>query len=353
MRQVIMIGPSKTDRGGVASVIKIYEQAGLFAAWPVRCQATAVQGSWWMKTRAALAALLYFIGLLVTGKKLLLHAHTGARSSFWRKTPFFLLSIFFRQPFIVHLHDGKFSDFFWNECGDIRKLLIRFILQRANQIIVLTPTWRGLIGAITGNPNLLVIVNPVEVILDDNSRPLRNRYKIIYLGGSAKSKGIFDLLCAVAKLMPEFPATTLVCGGIGDMNEITQAAKKLGIEENVETVGWIENEKKSFLLNTASIYVLPSYHEGLPMGILEAMALGLPIVASNVGGIPDVVIDGKFGILIPPGDVEAQYLALKRLFLDVDTAEKMGVAGRLAVMNQYAASKVVGQLVALYRRLDS
>jgi glycosyltransferase involved in cell wall biosynthesis len=350
MRQVIMIGPSMTARGGVASVIKIYAQAGLFDTWPVRFLVSASEGSKIVKVKTAITALAQFAAMLLSGCDVVLHAHTGARSSFWRKFPFFLLAIIFRKPFIFHLHDGSFSDFYWKECNKTKKAFVTFVLRRAHCIVVLTPTWRKLITDIVDNLDLVVIANPVTIDQDESDKVVRDNLRIVYLGGAAKTKGIFDLLHACEAIVAEFPELKLICGGTGDMNEISSYAEKLGIAKNVQTIGWVEKEEKLHLLHSSSIYALPSYHEGLPMGLLEAMAAGLPVVATSVGGVPDLVSNGREGIIVKPGDVQALREALVTLLSFPVMATQMGAAGRQTVLSQYSSDQVMKVLQGLYRR---
>ncbi len=344
-----MIGPSAQARGGVASVIKIYQRAGLFDAWPIVYLTTAAEGNNWIKIKTAVSAWLRFALLLLKGRKLILHAHTGARSSFWRKFPFFLLAILFRQPFIFHLHDGGFPDFYWKECNGIKRALVRFVLRRANRLVLLTPAWQVLIGEIAHNPNSVVIVNPVEIFDCEAMKLLREPETLLYLGGTAKTKGIFDLLEVVAKLVTQFPRLKLICGGLGDMNEIIKFAVRLGIDTHVHTVGWIEKNEKQRLLCSAGVYVLPSYHEGLPMGMLEAMAAGLPIVATNVGGIPDILQDEVHGFICEPGDKQGLELVLNRMLSSPLETARMGAAGKDIVASNYSPISVLEQLYRTYR----
>lgn len=348
-----MIGPSAEARGGVASVIKIYQRAGLFDAWPIVYLTTAAEGGNWIKLKTAVSAWLRFALLLVKGRKLILHAHTGARSSFWRKFPFFLLAILFRQPFIFHLHDGGFPEFYWKECNRLKKGLIEFVLRRANRIVVLTPGWQNLISEIIDNSNIVVIVNPIEIFDCGASNAARDKETLLYLGGTAKTKGIYDLLQATAKLTSQFPQLKLICGGLGDMNEIRQVALRLGIDKHVHTVGWVEKKEKRQLLCSVTVFVLPSHHEGLPMGMLEAMAAGLPVVATTVGGIPDVVTDGKDGMLVPPGNIDALYLALKWLWDHPEAVTRMGAAAKATAISRFAPAQVLEQLRYVYRALDA
>jgi glycosyltransferase involved in cell wall biosynthesis len=97
--------------------------------------------------------------------------------------------------------------------------------------------------------------------------------------------------------------------------------------------------------------VLPSYYEGLPMSVLEAMALGVPVVASRVGGIPDLIEDQANGLLVAPGDIDGFVVAIDRLLVNADWRRVIGSAGRQTVERCYSAGRVLAELRGLYARL--
>jgi glycosyltransferase involved in cell wall biosynthesis len=130
-----------------------------------------------------------------------------------------------------------------------------------------------------------------------------------------------------------------------------KAARERGIEDRLHYVGWVHGAEKERVLQDTTIYVLPSYHEGLPVGVLEAMAAGVPVVATRVGGIPDTVQHGCEGELVTPGDVDALTEALDRLLRDTSYRENLGRAGQRRVSAQFDAEVVLERLGTIYRSL--
>lgn len=140
----------------------------------------------------------------------------------------------------------------------------------------------------------------------------------------------------------------LLIGGNGEVEEARVRATELGLLDSVEFLGWIDGERKSRLLSVADIFVLPSYYEGLPISLLEAMSWGIPIISTTVGGIPELVRDGTSGILIEPGDVHALAHALSTLAADGALRDRMGRAGRSQVAESFSRDVVLPRLEGLY-----
>ncbi len=162
---------------------------------------------------------------------------------------------------------------------------------------------------------------------------------------------MYDLLEAVARVAPEFPDLRVALAGDGEVREVEDRARALGIKDHIHVMGWVSDEAKERLLREAAVYVLPSYNEGLPMSVLEAMAVGLPVVSTAIAGIPDAVTDGVEGRLVTPGDVDALAGALFELLGCAETRRRMGLAAREKVRRTFSAEVVLPQLEALYGEL--
>lgn len=154
---------------------------------------------------------------------------------------------------------------------------------------------------------------------------------ILFLGYLAPYKGPDVLLRALPIVLAEVPDTMLVFAGKGVMRQdLENLARQLGVEKNVLFVGYVEDDLKSPYYKSADIFALPSVMgtECFPLTILESMACGTPVVASEIGGIPDAVIDGRSGLLVPPRDHESLATAIIDILNNERKREDMSVYGK-------------------------
>jgi glycosyltransferase involved in cell wall biosynthesis len=170
------------------------------------------------------------------------------------------------------------------------------------------------------------------------------------VGRLCAQKGFIFLINALDLLVEENPYIKLIIVGEGKMRStIENHVQKLGLSENVQFLGYQNNILE--ILRSMDIFVLPSLWEGMPNAILEAMAAGLPVVATNVGGTPEVVVDGETGFLVPPRDPEALANAIQRLIDDPELRKKFGQAGRERVERHFTIQETVRKTEELYLRL--
>lgn len=166
-------------------------------------------------------------------------------------------------------------------------------------------------------------------------------------GRLAPVKGITFLLRAFRLLRAEFPEVRLEIAGEGPLREELQAeASALGLQDRVAFLGW----RKDLLavLQGWDIYVQPSLLEAFGVAALEAMATGLPLVGTAAGGLPELIADGKTGLLVPPRDPEALAEAIRRLLLNPAQARDMGVAGRERAVKYFSVERMVAQIAEIY-----
>jgi len=343
---LVMLGTDFSSPGGITAVIRAYQEAGLFERWPVRFLPTYRRNTLGDKLLTAAKALGQFSLWLVRGEIGGVHAHVAGRGSFWRKSAFLWLASLGGASTVFHLHDGSFPAWFGGRSRLARQLILA-TLRRVDRVVVLTPSWAAWVKRVEPAACTLVIGNPVA--LPERSRETLPA-RILFLGRLWQEKGIFDLVEALAIVKKEIPDLIAVCAGDGVRAEVLAKARALGIADCLRLPGWIDGAEKTAELRQASVFVLPSYFEGLPMGVLEAMAQGVPVVATEVGGVRDA-LGNDAGLLIRPGDVSALAEALLAILRDRALRERMGEAGRQRVEAEYASPRVMKKLDDLYLEL--
>jgi glycogen(starch) synthase len=175
---------------------------------------------------------------------------------------------------------------------------------------------------------------------------------LLCLGRLTPQKG-FDLaLRAAAALASRFPDLRLIIGGDGDERAPLQAlSRSLGIEDRCEWRGWVRPGDVPALIDTASMLILSSRYEGLPLVAVEAAWMARPVVATRVGGMEEIVRDRETGLLIEPENVEALAAAIARLLEQPDAARRMGAAARRIVEREFGWEECVTAYDEVYRRL--
>jgi glycosyltransferase involved in cell wall biosynthesis len=344
-----MLATSFETHGGISSVLKTYKSAGLFERWPIEFVATHRDGGFVAKLFKLAGALVAFLGMLLRHRRAVLHVHSASRASFWRKSLFMSLALAARWPVIFHLHGGGFAAFYDAECGPVGRAMVRFFLDHAACVVVVSERWCAWMHRVTRNPRVVCIANPVSVPAATSAA--REPALVAFAGRYEAGKGIHELVTAMAGLMPSHPRLRLECAGSGDIAAIERRAARFGIAGRVTLREWIDPAQRDELLARASVFVLPSHAEGLPISLLEAMAAGCPVIASAVGGVPDLVIDGLNGLLVPPGNAEALAAAIHRVLRDPALAAQLSRCGRETIARRFAPERSLVPLEALYSRL--
>jgi glycosyltransferase involved in cell wall biosynthesis len=346
---IVMVGTDPLSHGGIASVLATWRSGGLFERWPIAYIVTHREGRRRDKLATAARALAAFAALAWRHGRGVLHVHAASRWSFWRKSTYMAVALLARWPVIFHLHGGGFAHFLNEECGPLARKAVRFFLDRATVIVVVSERWAGWMHGITANPRIVCLPNPVA--LPPATGGPRERGLVAFVGRCREGKGVFDLLDAIAEIAPSRPALRLECAGDGELGRVVERAAALGIDDRVRLRGWIGARERDDLLARASVFVLPSHAEALPVGLLEAMAAGCAVVASRVGGIPDLVHDGTNGLLAPPRDPSALARALATVVDDPELAARLGREGRATVAERYTLELALERREQVYGAL--
>jgi glycosyltransferase involved in cell wall biosynthesis len=277
------------------------------------------------------------------------HVHAASRASFVRKSIVLLIARLAGCKTIFHLHGGGFRQFATVEAGALMRRWIRHTLEASSVVITLSNGWAGFVRGFAPQSRVAVVPNSVPLPGPSNVQPEPGR--ILFLGRLEAAKGVFELLGAGAMLAGKFPSMRLVFGGEGDAEALRKKAAEFGIADRIELPGWLGARERDEQLARASVFCLPSHAEGLPMSMREAMAAGRAVVASSVGGIPETIVDGDNGLLVPPRDAAALAGRLEQVLGDEALRARLARNARVTIEQHYSTEVVCGQLSALYREL--
>lgn len=349
--RILMVGPDRGVHGGISAVINNYYEAGLDSMVDLKYIGTMREGSRGKKLFIAAAAYLKF--LFALGNCDIVHVNASSDNSIMRKSFFIRAAYRHNKKIVLHQHGGDFKNYFENQISDKRREYLRNILDMSDVMLVLTSSWKEYFSGITDAGKIRVFPNCVSVKKEMDAGRVdfgagRDMNRILFLGRVCKDKGIDELLTAVSEIGSVNKDVKLCIGGI---YEDENYRSKIEGSKNVQFLGWISGKEKERYLRECGVFVLPSYYEGLPVSVLEAMAAGCVVVASEVGGIPDVVTDGVNGILVPPKDTEALKNALLRVMDDDSYADKLRVSAYEKVRDNYSSSASVEKLVNIYTSL--
>lgn len=342
MRSVLTIGPSIKGRGGMESVLTAYrESIPGFKLLPTNSPLGLLPG-----LIVALGSALRMPLERLRGRRIL-HVHTASGKSFVRKSVFISWARLLGFKVIFHSHCGASKDYF----RSIGIPKARRTLAKASAIVVLSEMWKEYYESTFHFDNVHILNNPVYIpehpCGPDSTEPLR----MLYLGKLCDDKGIFDLLDVMAMNAPRWRGRVhLTVGGMGEDERLVHFIAEQHLEDMVEFVGWVTDAKKEEAFARTHLLILPSYYEGLPVSILEAMAHGKAVISTPVGGIPEVVDSHRNGILFPAGDKKEMAHAIDCYLLNPDLLARHGALGRRKVQ-PYAADAIAAELLHIYKLL--
>ncbi|HEY1283621.1 MAG TPA: glycosyltransferase family 4 protein [Steroidobacteraceae bacterium] len=348
---VLMVGTHLRTAGGIRTVVQGYLEGGLFRTFPGVYVQTHRNGGVWGKLFYALRGYIAIAWYLLRLDAPLVHVHMASRASFWRKSIVILMARARGRPYIVHLHGGEFSQFYQDECGPREQRFVRSILEKAALVLALSDEWRQKLLRICPRATIEVLPNAVplpEPRALHSATPLAPT--VLFLGDIRRAKGTYDLVHAFAHIAERFPKARLLCGGIGAIEQVRALAQQLGIADRVDCPGWLDRAQKQRALACASIFVLPSYAEGLPMSLLEAMSWGLPVITTPVGGIPQVVQHEANGCLVQPGNIDDLAAAMTTLLESPAARARLGAAARSTIESHYTLDRALQRLGEIYGR---
>lgn len=294
--KVLVVATSRKTRGGITSVVKAHETGEQWKKYHCRWIQTHRDGPVWRKLWYLATALAEYIFLLPWYD--VVHIHIATTQSAKRKKIFFEIAKMMHKKTIFHFHPSN-EKFLYEPSN---QKLYRNLFSRADLVLVLSAQWKRWIKDSLGlTEHIEVLYNPCPTV---ECNPKLRRKEILFAGTVIPRKGYADLIRGFAKIASKHLDWKVVIAGNGEIENAQNIAKECGIESQVKFLGWVSGKKKEQAFQEASIYCLASDGEGFPMGVLDAWAYGIPCVVTPVGGLPDIVVDGKNALVFNVGNVD-------------------------------------------------
>jgi len=323
----------------------------LWLDWHIHHVATHSDGSRAKRIEIFLRAVPGLLRALLS-RPALVHIHMSSYGSFFRKSIVVWLAALLRVPVVLHVHGGEFHKFY-SAAPVVMRAFIRRTLESAVVVVALGATWRQRLQRVAPKAKVVIVPNAVRLAHPVAQPSPGEPVRMLFLGRVADSKGTFDLLDAwAAAFGGNDQAARLTIAGDGEIDRARKRVTALGLGACVEILGWMPAPQVDDLLGSSHVLVLPSYNEGQPMAILEAMAHGLCVLATDVGGIPDLV-DDRCGILIRPGDAAALAAGLTRVATASAERRAIAEASWHRARDEFDATVVSRRLDTIYREILS
>lgn len=354
-KKVCMVVQDKMVKGGIAAVISGYYGSEIEKKYDIIYVESYTDGNKLKKICKAIQGYFHFAKVLLMNRPDIVHIHSSFGPSFYRKLPFIYMSSFANKPIVNHIHGADFDDFFYKSSKK-KKALITKNYNRCTKIIALSEDWKKRLSAIVPEEKIAIVEN-YSILCENslNERLARGSNNIVlFLGEIGKRKGCYDIPGVAEKVVKAVPNAKFVLAGTGnvtDVQKVKELFKEKDIAEHVCFPGWVRGKEKEKLLREADVFFLPSYNEGMPMSVLDAMGYGLPVVSTNVGGIPQIVKEN--GVCCTPGDISSMATAIIRLLTD---EQKRKIAAKTSidvVKNGYSLDVHLKRLEKIYESVCS
>ena len=354
VKKIIMMGPMSPAIGGMATVLNNLSESAVVNFFHITFWNTAkdtpINRSIFFAVKRRLVILRKFYITLKQEKPDFVHIHTcSGLITFSLDASFALIARWFGIPYFIHIHGGKFEDFL-NGQSNIKLKFVLGTLKKAKNVIALTPEWQALFEKSWNMKNVKVLLNGVPNPHFDRVN-VSDEAHILYMGQIWSRKGVKDLIKAFALVEPNEAILHLAGDFGGDItaDEITAYIGQFPlVENNIIVEGPVVGERKKTLMEICDIFCLPSYAEGLPMVVLEAMSYKQAVLTSNVGGLPGLINHKKNGLLTEPGDIAAISRGLSELINNKESSQQIAQQGYKTFNEKYSIDSIVQDYAQLY-----
>ena len=345
--KVVMCGSALSNGGGVVAVTKNYLEYNEWDHVEIKYVVTHINGSALKKICVFVSAYLKILGLLFRNQVDVFHLHACDGGPFYRKSIILFTAKLFKKKVILH-HHTDYTEFFGSISG-LKAKFVKRALKEADINIVLGQNLIPVVKGYEAKAKIHVLYN--AVLQKEKYCFNQDADTILFLGWLLERKGIFDLLQAVKQIEQLLPNNIKIalCGLADDMT-LTRI-REYGLDERISHIGWIDGIEKKELLNKAIVNVLPSYREGLPMTILETMAMGIPNIASKISTIPEVIKDKENGLLVEPGNIDQISDCIRTVVLNEQYRRKLSEQSFDTIKEKFELKKHIDTVNSIYMQL--
>ncbi|MBE6271836.1 MAG: glycosyltransferase family 4 protein [Prevotella ruminicola] len=340
-KRVLVVGSAEQSAGGVSSVIKLMKKMPVWKEYDCYWLGTQIQRNYAWKLWYALKA--YVIALCIIWRYDIVHFHTVPdKICLIIQMPVFLLALIGRKRIVMHIHMGN------QLRNHTRNKIFKWCLRRADLIILLAKKWQALFKdefADIKTPTT-VLYNACEMVPEV---PLEEKEKSIVMAAYFNDNKAPDLLLkAWKKLKDHYPDWHVYMLGNGEVERFRKMAEDMGLADSVTFTGYVVGKLRDDYFRKASIYCMCSYEEGFPMVVLEAWAYGICVVTTPVGGLPDVLEDGRNALIFDFGNWETLANRISRLIENRTMRKNMADDARDMVYHHFSNQQINEMTESIY-----
>lgn len=250
---------------------------------------------------------------------------SGSGFSFYERIFLSAICSLFRIPVVFFIVSGNFFDILKAKAA--KKKWVGFLLSIPNYIAVSGAQWFKLLEGLNVRSKKIVLIHywlksSFPIAHKPKKKAADEMVHFVFVGWIIKEKGIYEIIYAIEKLIEKYQFRFTFIGSGTLLNDLRNEISKSNWGNSVSALGWVTDDESSKIIASGDVFVLPSYAEGFPISLIEALSLGLPAICTNVGGISDSLQSGVNGYLIPPRQVEPLIEAMEHYLQDPSLIDK-------------------------------
>jgi glycosyltransferase involved in cell wall biosynthesis len=331
--EVLVVGPDPDGHGGISRVIKIWRENNFLDNYEAKYIST-VSGRGFSKVLYFFKAICVML-ISINKKCKFIYIHTSSSKGFYRKTIIVLIGLLFRKTIILHFHPTHFCGFYSNTKG-MRKAYITSILKYVDAFVVLSKNSKEFLLSYYPDKPIYVIENPVKISeMVNKTGVAREECSLLYLGCFIKAKGVYDLVDAIEIVALHYPNIHLDFFGNMEVEKLKSYVDDKKMSKYISVNNWINFEEKVEALYKHTLLILPSYSEGIPNVILEAMATKTPIISTVVGGLSEILVDRENSVITEVGNPQDLSEKILMCLRDKQLREKISNNAHREVEQKY------------------